>query len=122
MSSFMRHRASIAAFTMLALLATVLLPVRWPAAAWPKGWTEICTVAGPKLVRLDASLPQPKAPAHAQHCVFCAAPGLAFAPPPAALHAALAMAAYRAPAVFFAATRAPGPAWTPAQPRAPPRA
>ncbi|MGZ3181851.1 MAG: DUF2946 family protein [Telluria sp.] len=122
MSSFLRHRAGIAAVVLLALLVTVLLPVRWPAAAWPKGWTEICTVAGPKLVRLDASLPQPRAPAHAQHCTLCAAPALAWAPPPVAVAAPLPLAGFRAPSVVLAATRAPGQVWTPAQPRAPPRA
>jgi hypothetical protein len=122
MTRFTRHlTAWIACMTMLfAAMAPSIAQAM--SAARGNAWTEVCTVAGTKLVKLDA---QPADPAteqslHLKHCPFCATHADVAAPFPASSIAIPALDAPNAyPALFYQSHR-PLAIWRTAQSRAPP--
>lgn len=119
-------------FAMFAILLAALAPSVSHAVAAAKGdasWIEVCTSAGPALVKVaDEQSPTP-APAqpvpgdqgvHLEHCPFCFTHAGAFGLPPATLTVLPAAgSAELLPTLFY---RAPRPlfAWAAGQPRAPP--
>lgn len=91
----------------------------------PEGWTEICSVTGAKLVRVDGSSSSEPgsddSQAHVfEHCPYCSVHtevlGL---PPAAAAGVALVSLGSPVPELFLLAPRTLF-AWAHAQPRAPP--
>jgi hypothetical protein len=110
---------------LLAALAPSISHAVAAAKGIPNGWTEICTVDGAKLVKLDgtssseAPAPDKKA-THFEHCPFCLHHAVSLGLPP---NADFVMPSIEGspvlPALFYQASR-PLFAWAAAQPRAPP--
>jgi Protein of unknown function (DUF2946) len=111
----------------LALLFAALAPSVTVAmsAANGAGWAEICTVSGPKQVKvMDGEMVKSGAPMqksmHLEHCPFCLTHGSTFAlPSGTGLTLALFDIAEVRPFLFFRSPR-PLAIWVAAQPRAPP--
>jgi hypothetical protein len=128
-----RMTAWIASFAiLLATLAPSISHAVAAAKGIPNGWTEVCTVAGAKLVKLDdasaskeiSKPPSKSAPAqkmsHFEHCPFCLSHALALGLPPGADFVMPVVAGTSVvPSLFYHAPR-PLFAWVAAQPRAPP--
>jgi hypothetical protein len=92
----------------------------------PNGWTEICTVAGAKLVKLDSGAPESTLPAptekstHFEHCPFCLHHAVSLGlPPNGDFVMPVVEGTHILPSLFYQASRPPF-AWAAAQPRAPP--
>lgn len=108
-----------------AILFAALAPSISHALSVSRGetWTEICTVAGMKLVKVSAD---PSAPAddataiHLEHCQFCAThPDSSALPPTAGQAIPIVITGPSHPFLFFQAPR-PLAIWNAAQSRAPP--
>ncbi|HWT71228.1 MAG TPA: DUF2946 domain-containing protein [Oxalicibacterium sp.] len=116
--------AWIASFAiLLAALAPSISHAVAAAKNMPNGWTEICTVAGAKLVKLDDA-PSKPAPTHKmshfEHCPFCLSHAVSLGMPPDATIAIPSLeGTHILPPLFYHAPR-PLFAWSTAQPRAPP--
>ena len=115
---------------MFAILLAALAPTVSHATAAARGgasWMEICTSAGPAMIRV-ADDQAPGVPAgndqgiHLEHCAFCLTHAGAFALPAAALAALPVITGSDSPPLLF--HRAPRPlfVWAAGQPRAPPSA
>lgn len=119
-----RITAWIASFAiLLAALAPSISHAVSAASNAPNGWTEICTVAGAKLLKLDDA-PSKPAPAHKmshfEHCPFCLSHAVALGlPSDANLKLPAITGMHIVPSLFHHAPR-PLFAWAAAQPRAPP--
>ena len=116
--------AWIASFAiLLAALAPSISHAVAAANNIPNGWTEICTVAGAKLVKLDDTSPSKTAPhkmSHFEHCPFCLNhAGMLGLPPDTDVRVPLVAGTHVLPSLFYHAPR-PLFAWVAAQPRAPP--
>lgn len=117
----------IAAFACLAMLMAALAPSISHALSDPGNtrslWTEICSTAGLKLVRVD--LAQAEAPAHGEpasafeHCPFCQPQGSMPALLPAAIVLPVTLAGFPIPSLYYQSPR-PLFVWAGAQSRAPP--
>ena len=120
-----RCAAWIACFAMLfAALAPSVSHAM--SASRSDAWTEICSAAGIKMVKVTTAAEAPgspsteKSPVNLEHCTFCAthctAPGLL---PASALKLPPVAGRRTHPSLFF---QSPSPLaiWTPAQSRAPP--
>jgi hypothetical protein len=110
---------------LLAALAPSISHAVAAAKGIPNGWTEICSVGGAKLIKLDGSVSDDSAPSekipHIEHCPFCRHHANGFALPSSADFLMPALEKSRIlPALFYQASR-PLYAWSVAQPRAPPR-
>jgi hypothetical protein len=110
---------------LLAALAPSISHAVAAARGIPNGWTEICTVNGAKLVKLDGTSssqsPTPdKKASHFEHCPFCLHHAVSLGLPPNdnVLMPAV-QGSHVLPSLFYQASR-PLFAWTAAQPRAPP--
>lgn len=120
-----RVTAWIASFAiLLAALAPSISHAVAAAKNVPNGWTEICTVAGAKLVKLGDTPPAKPAPTHKmshfEHCPFCLSHAVNLGmPPEAAMAIPLFDGTHLVPPLFYHAPR-PLFAWAVAQPRAPP--
>lgn len=129
MSLGRRLRALVAWIASCAVLLSALAPTISHAVQRdaPPGWTEICSVTGAKLVRVDgadAAEPAEDSPqTHAaKRCAWCATEATAPALPPAApAGLSLLPLAFHVPELFLRAPR-PLHAWAAAQPRGPPTA
>lgn len=89
-------------------------------------WAEICSIAGPKLIKVADSQDPVKssAPAektlHFEHCPFCFSHGGTFGLPPTAAFAFPVASSFQAfPPLFYQSPR-PLSIWAAAQSRAPP--
>lgn len=125
------------AFTLWIACCAILLGGLAPtlshafATEIPDGWVEICSVAGSKLIRVDAGdalSPDAAGPsdpgesrAHAlEHCPYCSTHATVLGlPPTAPTDLILDAREHHVPALFLAAPRTLF-AWAIAQPRAPP--
>ena len=124
--NLLRHRLRrLSWMALLAIFGLAMAPTisRALAHADPgRGWTEVCTPQGMKLVALDDRIGEEPTPGATMpdHCSLCAWGGAPMAPPspPVALpgpdRRAVAL-----PTLFLAAPR-PLFAWAASQPRAPP--
>ena len=127
------NRQAKAIFSWIACFA-ILLSALAPAISHavqrnaPEGWTEICTLTGARMVRIEAeaasgsSTESPELPtAHAlKHCPYCAAHVTVLGLPPAApARLSLTPLAFHVPELFLRAPRTLF-VWASAQPRAPP--
>jgi hypothetical protein len=128
MSLYTRRLAAWAA--CLAILMSALAPSASRALALARGvdiaWMEVCSVAGIKLVKVDAGIDDAGSPAthdtltQAGHCPYCSTHAASFALPPAASPAfQLTGGAGMRPLLFYQSPR-PLPVWTDAHSRAPP--
>lgn len=114
----------IASFAVLAsALVSSSAPFKLPDAG--AGWTEVCSVMGVQMVRMDGGSPADSTPLEPQghafeHCLSCTLhlPGLGLPPAPSA-GLALVPAAFQLPQAFLLAPR-PLFAWASKQARAPP--
>lgn len=107
---------AILAVLLASLLPYVQLAQRADADGFPLA--QVCTTAGAKL--LPAGAPGlPAGDHHAQHCSLCWTPGGSGLPAAGPVVLASASVA-RVAAVPSAPAPRTGPAWFPAQPRAPP--
>ncbi len=109
------------------MLFATLMPSISHAVATARGvvWTEICSVAGTRLVKVDSGAgvvidQSDSAAVHVQHCPFCAthADGLAMLPSSRVVFS-LPAAAAPYPRLYYQSPH-PLPVWTAAQSRAPP--
>lgn len=121
-------KALLSWMACLAILVSALAPAISHAVQRnaPAGWTEICTLTGAKLVRVEAdsaSKSSPESPAaHAlKHCPYCAVHVTALGlPPTSASGLSLLTLSFHVPELFLVAPRTLF-AWASAQPRAPPK-
>jgi hypothetical protein len=123
------HRVAIWIACCAILLSSLAPSISHAIAAAkgvPDGWTEICTVGGAKLVKLDSGAPASKLPArdekatHFEHCPFCLHQTAGLAPLPAlAVSLPVLPDAQPHPALLHQ-TAPPKFSWAVAQPRAPP--
>lgn len=109
---------------LMASLAPSISHAVAAAQGIPNGWTEICTVEGAKLVKIDDLKSKRPAPAdkasHFEHCPFCLHHGVSLGMPPNVdFVMPLIEGTNMLPSLFYQASR-PLFAWTTAHPRAPP--
>jgi hypothetical protein len=120
---FRRFAAWLANFAILLAAFAPTVSHAMAAARGGASWVEICTTAGPAIVKLngDQAPNAPKnAPAsHLEHCPFCFPHAGAAGLPPAVAALPVTVGSYALPELFY---RAPRPlfAWAAGQPRAPP--
>jgi hypothetical protein len=128
----MRMTKSMHRMTMWIALCAILLASLAPsishaiaaAKGIPNGWTEICTVNGAKLVKIDGAQSPAPTPAekgtHFEHCPFCLHHAVSLGLPP---NSDFVMPVVEGspvlPSLFYQASR-PLFAWAATQPRAPP--
>jgi len=111
--------------SMFAMLGLALAPAGSHALAGAgpgNPWSEVCSVAGGKLVRADARGEQAGAGAHLGHCPLCGHLGHAPALPMAEADDAPNPDGADFLPTLFAQAPSPPFAWAAAQPRAPPAA
>jgi hypothetical protein len=119
-----RITAWIASFAiLLAALAPSISHAVAAAKNIPNGWTEICTVAGAKLVKLDDTSSK-QAPTHKmshfEHCPFCLSHAVALGLPSGVdIVMPVVDGTSVFPVLFYQASH-PLFAWVATQPRAPP--
>ena len=122
MNAFRRHLQLGTWLALVAMLALALLPtVSHALAGEGRGFAEICTPQGMKVLALTDGEQPSTASVHLEHCPYCTVgPGDVAPPPPAPqAMAALAVGFQATPPLFGAAPRRLF-AWALASPRAPP--
>lgn len=121
-----RQATWLAIFAMLGLALAPTVSHALAASGPGNPWSEICSVAGGKVVVADAADAagatgsQAEAGTHLGHCPLCGQLGSAPALPVAESSGALAVAGADFLPALFAQSPSPLFAWATAQPRAPP--
>ncbi|RZI42577.1 DUF2946 domain-containing protein [Herbaspirillum sp. HC18] len=125
MNKFTRRiTAWIASFAiLLAAFAPLISHAMSNAANAGKGWVQVCSHAGTKMVKVDSKL-DPTAPAEkgvkANHCPFCITHADSFGFPPTAGFALPAPDAEQSLPILYYQSPRPLFIWTAAHSRAPP--
>lgn len=109
-------RRLAAVIACLAMLFAALAPSVSHAFA-NDAWTEICTVGGAKMVKMDAAQDDG---AGMKHCPFCATHDTPDALPPGGACAIALVETQGAQPILYLQSTHPLPIWTSAQSRAPP--
>lgn len=119
-----RFAAWLATFAILLAALAPTISHAMAAARGQENWVEVCTTAGPAVIKVAGETPAPVkdgAASHFEHCPFCAAHAGAAPLAPAVTALPVAEGRPVLPELFY---RAPRPlfSWAASQPRGPPAA